>query len=327
MMHTLRRVFILIFPFLVLSLMTCDVEELDNALNYSDMLKQAYGRTGEGRIIPLTIENAIEVDGSITKSGRFLYFTSNRDRGNYDIYLRSMKDITTVRITEHASKDYSPAVSPNGKYLAYISQKDDPEGDLFVLRVNSGSLVRREADVKEEVDPLDSRAKNISAVVVEETGMRQVIKDANPAWSPDNRFIAFSSERDGTENIWIVRRNGDDLRQLTFNGGMYPAFSPDGEYIVFVSYRDEKNNGDIYTVHVETGTVKQITDNEYIEMNPTFAGNGYEIVYTLFDKDTNDDGVIDLDDKSILQYRHLQTGQSYPLTFYSVLLSGLFHEV
>jgi Tol biopolymer transport system component/tetratricopeptide (TPR) repeat protein len=307
---------LLLIPLWVLLITTCGTSNLEIALNYKEMLEQAYGESGEGRIIPLTIENAIEVDGSITKDGNYLYYTSNRNRGNFDIYLRSMEDITTVRITEHASSDYHPAISPNGNHLAYISQKDDPEGDLFVVSVNSRALINDERDVEDIAEPRDSRARNISQVI-EESGLKRVIKDANPAWSPDNNFIAYSSERDGTENIYICRRNGNDLRQLTFNGGMYPQFSPDGQFIVFISYR-ESDSGDIFTVNVETGNIIQITDTPYIEMNPSFMGNSSELVYTLFDKDTNEDGRIDLQDKSVIQYHNLQKNKSYPLTFYDV---------
>lgn len=295
---------------------SCD-DELSISLSYPEMLEQAFNETGEGRIVPVTIENAIEVDGSIATNGRYLFYTSNRYQGNYDIYLRSMRDITTLKVIGHASSDYSSVISPNGKYLAFVSEREDPEGDIYVLKLNPGSLVRKERDIKKKAEPLDSDSDNISQIVESETGMKKVVRDANPAWSPDSKYIAFSSERSGIENIFICNRNGKDKKQITVNGGMYPNFSPDGKKIVFVSYRNNTNKGDIYVIDIETREEIQITDSISIEMNPAFGATSSEIVYTLIDKDTNSDGIIDLKDRSVIQYKNLLTNHSYPLTFYS----------
>jgi tetratricopeptide (TPR) repeat protein len=295
----------------------CDEDELSISMSYPEMLEQAFNETGEGRIIPVTIENAIEVDGSLVSNGRYFFYTSNKYRGNYDIYLRSMRDITTVKVISHASSDYSSAISPNGKYLAFVSEREDPEGDIYVLRVKSRSLIRDQRDIKKKVSSLDSDAKNISQIVEAGTRRKTVVRDSNPTWSPDSKLIAFSSERNGIGNIYICERDGDNLQQITTEGGMYPSFSPDGKKIVYISYRNPKNNGDIYVVDLETREDIQITDTLSVEMSPAFSATTDEIIYTLIDKDTNNDRIIDLKDRSVIQYRNLVNNHSYALTFYS----------
>ncbi len=52
--------------------------------------------------------------------------------------------------------------------------------------------------------------------------------DEYPSWSPDGQWIAFHSNRDGDFEIFIMRPNGSDLRQITDNdiGDLEPAWSP-----------------------------------------------------------------------------------------------------
>lgn len=298
----------------ILLLLACDKDY--EGLQYSKMLQDSYGINGEGRIIPLTVERATELDGSVNFKGSYLYFASDRDRGNFDIYLRPLDDIVTVRITEHASKDYSPAISPDGDTLAFVSNREDPEGDIFVLDVNASDLVDEAIEKLENQETTEYKAENISMIETE-SGVLKSVKDSNPSWSPDSDYIAFSSKRgDGyTENIWICDDDGDNKEQLTEKGGMYPRFSPDGENIVFVSYRDKNSNGDIYIINIETKEEKRITSTTNIELTPTFTVTSNEIVYTVIDEDTNNNGKLDLKDHSYLMYYNMETEDSYPLTY------------
>ena len=270
-----------------------------------------------GKVIPVTIEQTTEFDGSFSGNGLYLFYSSDRERGNFDIYLRSLSDITTVRITDHPARDISPAVSSNGKWLAFVSRREDPEGDIFVVRVNPEELLAGAEKSPTGVPSLDSMAKNITLhrdPVSKDIG---IVRDATPVWSPDGEHIAFSSNRDGKDNIWMIEPDGKKMRQITRKGGLYPRFSTDGKKIIFISYRDEGQNGDIYTVDVASGTEKRISSTPHIELYPGFLGNEDEIVYTRIDGDANNDGRIDLKDPSRLVYRNLKTGLEYPLTLRS----------
>ena len=109
------------------------------SFNYNTILNREF-RNNIGRIIPVAYEKAIETDGDMSSDGNFLYYTSNRDNGNFDIYLRDLSDITTVRITEHAAKDTQPVISPDGEHLAYVSNREDPEGDIYVVEIDPQKL-------------------------------------------------------------------------------------------------------------------------------------------------------------------------------------------
>jgi Tol biopolymer transport system component len=66
-------------------------------------------------------------------------------------------------------------------------------------------------------------------------------------WSPDGRFIAYSSDRGGKFDIWVQQVSGGDPVQITKGPGhhLQPDWSPDGKYI---AYRSEEGEGGLYIV-------------------------------------------------------------------------------
>ena len=144
-----------------------------------------------------------------------------------------------------------------------------------------------------------------------------IIKDASPAWSPDGKWIAFSSKRDGNENIWMMSTNGKKIKKITSKGGIYPKFSRDGKKIIYVSYRNKGSKGDVYIINLRNKRENRITKTNAIELYPSFTGSSNKIIYTTIDRDTNKDGKIDLNDNSVLMYKNISKGDEYPLTLYN----------
>jgi TolB protein len=286
--------------------------DLTTEFNYPAIINREY--SNYGRTIPLTIDQGIENDGAVTADGRYFFYSSDREGGNFDIYLRGMRDIVTARIISHPGKDTSPAVSPDGKSLAFVSNREDPEGDIYVVSLNPKSVLNSAKKTLTHSSSLDRRAKNVTLYQHPETKTIMIVRDANPSWSPDGDWIAFSSRREGEENIWIMNDSGKKMRRLTEKGGLYPSFSPDGKEIAFVSYREPGSNGDIYTVNIETGEERRITSGPAIDLYPSFASDNFSIIFSRIEKDSNGDGKLDLNDRSFIVFMDIESGHQYPLT-------------
>jgi len=59
--------------------------------------------------------------------------------------------------------------------------------------------------------------------------------DRQPRFSPDGQWIAYASDKDGTSNLWIMRADGSEAKQLTketFSVVSQPVWAPDGKYIL-----------------------------------------------------------------------------------------------
>jgi imidazolonepropionase-like amidohydrolase/Tol biopolymer transport system component len=115
--------------------------------------------------------------------------------------------------------------------------------------------------------------------------------DVHPRFSPDGTRIAFTSDRGGGDNIWVMNADGSDKRQLTkedFRLLNQPSWSPDGRFIAAKKhYTTERSlgTGEIWLYHVAGGGGVQVVEraNERLQKElgePIFAADGSAIYYT-----------------------------------------------
>ena len=109
--------------------------------------------------------------------------------------------------------------------------------------------------------------------------------DSWPAWSFDGQHIAFSSNRDGNFEIYVMDSDGSDgsnPRRLTDNlaSDRHPAWSPDGQHIAFSSNRDGNNNNDIYVMGSDGSAPRRLTDNLASDEFPAWSSDGQHIAFS-----------------------------------------------
>ncbi|MFC3310563.1 amidohydrolase family protein [Blastomonas aquatica] len=150
-------------------------------------------------------------------------------------------------------------VSPDGSTIVF-----DVLGDIYTMPVGGGSA-RRIAE--------------------------GLAFDTHPRFSPDGSRIAFTSDRGGGDNIWIMNADGSNKRQLTketFRLLNNPSWSPDGQYIVarkhFTTGRS-LGTGELWLYHVSGGTgvplVKRPNEQHQKELGePAFSHDGASIYYS-----------------------------------------------
>lgn len=108
-----------------------------------------------------------------------------------------------------------PQIAPDGRHVAYVvtdvlKDENRTDSDVWLIGVQGG-----------EPRKLTNSPKH----------------DRSPRWSPDGKWIAFESARDGTTQIWLMPVAGGEAMKLTtlFTGASTPVWSPDGKSIAFVS--------------------------------------------------------------------------------------------
>ena len=150
-------------------------------------------------------------------------------------------------------------VSPDGRMIAF-----DLLGDIYTMAIGGGAPTR----------------------IAEGLAYEQ-----QPRFSPDGRRIAFTSDRGGGDNIWIMNADGSDKRQLTkedFRLLNQPSWSPDGRFIAakkhFTTGRS-LGTGEVWLYHVSGGggvpLVKKPNEQHQKELGePTYAPDGKAIYFT-----------------------------------------------
>ncbi|NDJ62975.1 MAG: hypothetical protein GYB67_17780 [Chloroflexi bacterium] len=135
---------------------------------------------------------------------------------------------------------------------------------------------------------------NEDIYVIDTTGNNLFNLTANPArdwhpdWSPDGREIVFTSNRDGSADLYVMNANGSDPRPLLTTPDVdegAPAWSPDGDRIAFVA--NSSDAPEIFVLTISESTVNQITDDGLPKGAPTWSPDGQMIAFWRTEGDNN----------------------------------------
>ena len=218
---------------------------------------------------------------SWSPDGKRIAFESDRD-GHPDvipgwftseIYVMDADGGNQQKLTNNPSRDTSPSWSPDGKRIAFQSDRDN------------------DRDHNIEIYVMDADGSNPQNLTNNPTA------DYFPSWSPDGKRIVFSAVREGhfknnldiTFEIYVMDADGGNEQRLTENrkNDLFPSWSPDGERIAFAADRKgDFQNFEIYVMDADGGNQQKLTENRVYDWSPSWSPDGERIVF-MSERDGN----------------------------------------
>ncbi len=233
--------------------------------------------TAGGDPLALTAEGVSSAHARWRPDGKFLALLSARDEAKTQVWLLNRLGGDAERLTDTPQDVQDFAWSPDSSQLVLVL-RDARSEELETAKENKDEKIAGRAraaeseakDKKKASKPwvidrlqfkldeegyLDRRRTHLYVFDLDAKSLRQITSgdydDSEPAWSPDGKWLAFSSNRsvpdpDATydQNIWVVPASNSDKgahpTQVTTNPGAdgSPAWSPDGEWIAYVTQMD-----------------------------------------------------------------------------------------
>ncbi|HEX6730119.1 MAG TPA: protein kinase [Pyrinomonadaceae bacterium] len=219
----------------------------------------------------------------------------------YDVVGVSVQDGSEKVLTSHKWLGRVQQVSwlGDGKGLLVIAAKENSPMQVYYLSYPNGEIRRITNDLNNYSDvtlTADStalatvqrnRISNIWVGPKEDVSQAKQITSGTLdgyggiAWTPDGRIV-YRSDASGKPDIWIMDADGNNRRQLTYEGesNAGPTLSSDGKYIVFASSRAGKLN--VWRMDLDGKNQKQLTHGK-TNSNPDFSPDGRWVVYASWD--------------------------------------------
>jgi TolB protein len=160
-----------------------------------------------------------------------------------DLYTSDLEGKERKLLTNKTGLQYAPALSPDGKTLAYLSGKGHGTHELYLLGLES----------KQETRLTDNRALEL-----------------NPTWSPDGKSIAYASDESGNFDIYVMDLKTHKSVKLTDWEGadLTPDWSPDGKQIAFTS--DRGGTLQVWVMDSDGGNAKLLVDEKAASQEPSW---------------------------------------------------------
>jgi len=222
------------------------------------------------------------------------------------------------RRTGMSEMNIGPALSPDGRYVAFLSARELFSIDLFLADAKTGKIIRKlvgtdrdahfeslrfiesagawSPDNRRIAFVTFSKGDNYLSFVDVETSRIEHVKVPgleaiiNVAWSPDGGTIALAGQTTGVSDLFLYDVDSKQVRRITADkhADLHPSFSPDGKTIVFATDRGKDTvleqlhftNMRLATIDVESGQIREINAfNGAKHINPQFAADGRSIYF------------------------------------------------
>ena len=199
---------------------------------------------------------------------------------------------------ENAGKmNISPVVSPNGRYVIFLSEKELITTDLYLADTRDGKIIRKVSSRTK-----DGHLDNINYL------------ESSGTWSPDSKQFAFVAFKKG-RNVLVIKdvSNGRTVQEIApknLAAFANPSWAPNGRSIVIAGLN--QGESDLYQIDLRSKRLTQLTNDNYSQIQPSWSEDGSKLVFAT-DKMAIDNGrvrgkytmniaVMDMESKEITQY-------------------------
>lgn len=209
----------------------------------------------------LTLTAGCQVNKA-SDSAPYAIIYGHKNADGKGIYISDEDGKTQVKVLNATLSDGYPAVSPNGKMIAFYGKYDRYRTWSIHVADVDGKNVRRLTDKKH-------------------------VWDSAPTWSPDGSTIAFAREyKDASgnwhEEIWLMKLDGSELSQIKAIEGRSPEFMPDGRIL----FQSKSSPSQISIANIDGSNIIQLTNDKTNNMQPKISPDGSKIAY-LSNRDGN----------------------------------------
>ena len=226
----------------------------------STSIDNAAGAIEEQQVInptQLTQDGKFKQRPVFSANGTYVCFA--RYAGNtIQLWLKNLESGAERRLTRRETPEYDASFSPDGKRLVFCAVTQTPgQGNLDLCTIG--------------IEDQDSRH------LIGDDG--KLSHEESPAWSPDGKQIAFTSTRDGNQEIYLINADGQNLRRVTQDPGMdaHPTWTPDGKSILFATNR--WGDFEIASVDPMGEKVERLTHQKGLDDYPVCSPDGRQIAF------------------------------------------------
>jgi TolB protein len=272
-------------------------------INYQISANKSGLRLASHQVADAVFEKILGIRGAFATRIAYVSVSGHLPTRNYQLIIADADGENPHMVTQSSEPIMSPAWSPDGSNLAYVSFEERLP-TVYIQQVRTGERHRVSARAGVNQAPafspdgrrlaltLSTREGNLDVYVMEidTQALTRITDDpgidTEPQWSKDGQSLYFTSDRAGGPQIYKVGiKPGDKPRRLTFQGSYNarPRVSPDESQLAFVT--QEEGGYHIATMDLRSGRGDmQVLTKGRADVSPSYAPNGAVLLYATRDK-------------------------------------------
>jgi Tol biopolymer transport system component len=244
-----------------------------------------------GDALPLTESAAHKPDSAWAPDGSRIAFTMLDSYNQGDIYVMAAPHRagagsgSPANLTQDPAHDCCVAWAPDSERILFLSSRNgngeelwlgghgqgSQSRDVFIRAGEGGGRTVAYEAVRPVTTVVPEQPRDIYVINADGTGLARLTngpgREKQVSWSPDGRRIAFISDRDGSDEVYVMTAadgadaGGSERTRLTDSpeDDSYPTWSPDGRCLAFVSRRGD--TWELYAMHADGSSLKKLVDS------------------------------------------------------------------